>query len=111
MIVITIITGGSGSSNIQEGLLKFCPDVNLNLVINGYDDGKSTGILRKNFPGSLGISDFRKNQLLEYKLRYGNNDIYKLLNLRFSCKDNINIFIENKIIQTFENCLRKLTIQ
>lgn len=102
-MIITIITGGSGSTSIQEGLYKLCPDISLNLLINGYDDGKSTGILRKYFPGSLGISDFRKNQLLEYKLRYGNNDIYKLLNNRFNCNKDIKNFILNKINYTFND--------
>jgi len=32
----------------------------------------------------LGISDFRKNQILEYKLLYGNNETYRLLNHRFT---------------------------
>ena len=81
---ITIVTGGSGSLNIQESLYNLFPFITLNLIINGYDDGKSTGILRKLFPNSLGISDFRKNQLLEFKLKNGNNEIYKLLNLRFN---------------------------
>ena len=102
-MIITIITGGSGSTSIQEGLYKLCPYINLNLIINGYDDGKSTGVLRKYFPGSLGISDFRKNQLLEYKLRHGNNDIYKLLNNRFNCNKDIKNFILNKINNTFNN--------
>jgi len=102
-MIISIITGGSGSTSIQEGLYKLCSDISLNLVINGYDDGKSTGVLRKYFPGSLGISDFRKNQLLEYKLRYGNNDIYKLLNNRFNCNQNVKDYILNKINNTFQN--------
>ena len=77
-MIITIISGGSGSTNIQKGLHEICPNLSINLLINGYDDGKSTGILRKLFPNTLGISDFRKNQLLEYELLHGNNNIYKL---------------------------------
>jgi 2-phospho-L-lactate transferase/gluconeogenesis factor (CofD/UPF0052 family) len=83
-MIITIISGGSGSINIQKELHKISPSLSINLLINGYDDGKSTGILRKLFLNTLGISDFRKNQLLEYKLLYGNNSIYKLLNHRFT---------------------------
>ena len=30
-MIITIITGGSGSTSIQEGLYKLCPDISLNL--------------------------------------------------------------------------------
>ena len=83
-MLITIVTGGSGSTNIQKELYKICPALSVNLLINGYDDGKSTGTLKKLFPNTLGISDFRKNQILEYKLRNGNNKIYFLLNYRFS---------------------------
>lgn len=83
-MIITIISGGSGSINIQKGLYEICPTLSINLLINGYDDGKSTGVLRKLFLNTLGISDFRKNQVLEYKLLYGNNSIYKLLNSRFT---------------------------
>jgi 2-phospho-L-lactate transferase/gluconeogenesis factor (CofD/UPF0052 family) len=86
-MIITIISGGSGSENIQKGLNKISPKLSINLLINGYDDGKSTGLLRKMFPNTLGISDFRKNQILEYKLKYGDNSIYKLLNLRFTNKN------------------------
>ena len=97
-MIITIITGGSGSTNIQTGLYKICPELSINLLINGYDDGKSTGILRKLFPNTLGISDFRKNQILEYKLLYGENSIYKLLNNRFT---NINPY--NYVINLINN--------
>lgn len=93
---ISLVTGGSGSENIQIGLFLLNPNIELNLIINGYDDGKSTGILRNLFPGSLGISDFRKNQLLEYKLRNGESEIYTLLNHRFTV-DNPYIYLFNKI--------------
>jgi len=83
-MIITILCGGSGSSAIQKGLHTICPHLPIHLLINGYDDGKSTGVLRKVFPNTLGISDFRKNQLLEYKLLYGDGPIYKLLNHRFT---------------------------
>lgn len=86
-MIITLISGGSGSENIQRGLYKINKNINLNIIINGYDDGKSTGILRKLFKNSLGISDFRKNQVLEYNLIYGDDDIYKILNNRFTIKN------------------------
>jgi len=86
-MIITILTGGSGSENIQYDFYKINKKLSLNLIINGYDDGKSTGILRNTFKGILGISDFRKNQILEYKIRYGNNKIYnKLCVIYFSKK-------------------------
>ena len=91
---ITLITGGSGSENIQRGLNKINKHIGINIILNGYDDGKSTGILRKLFKNTLGISDFRKNQVLEYNLIYGNNDTYKLLTYRFTITNTL----ENPII-------------
>lgn len=93
---ITIVSGGSGSVEIQKALFKYDNNINLNLIINGYDDGKSTGQLRTIFPNTLGISDFRKNQLIEYKLRYGDDEVYKCLNHRFTSeypKDYLNEYI------------------
>lgn len=87
---ITLVTGGTGSTNIQKGFYEFIQnqyDYSLNLIINGYDDGKSTGVLRDLFPGTLGISDFRKNQILEYKLHNYCIGIYNLLNHRFTKSD------------------------
>ncbi len=98
-MIITIVSGGSGSTNIQKGLYDICPKISINLLINGYDDGKSTGVLRKLFPNTLGISDFRKNQILEYKLIYGNNSVYNLLNSRFT-HNNPNIYIIDLINNT-----------
>ena len=109
-MIITIITGGSGSTNIQNGLHEIFPKLSINLLINGYDDGKSTGVLRQLFPKTLGISDFRKNQILEYKLLYGNNAIYDLFNSRFTHNDpfkyiiyliNNTIFDDNENLKTF----------
>jgi hypothetical protein len=103
-MIITIITGGSGSANIQKGIHEISPKLSINLLINGYDDGKSTGVLRKIFPGTLGISDFRKNQIFEYNLLYGNTSIYKLLNNRFTHYEPFN-YIVNLINNTdfYEN--------
>ena len=86
-MIITIFTGGSGSTNIQQAIYNIHPTLSLNLVINGYDDGKSTGVLRNLFPDTLGISDFRKNQTYEYKLRNGDTHIYKILNHRFTTNE------------------------
>jgi 2-phospho-L-lactate transferase/gluconeogenesis factor (CofD/UPF0052 family) len=99
-MIITIITGGSGSENIQKGLHEISPNLSINLLINGYDDGKSTGVLRKLFTSTLGISDFRKNQILEYNLLYGNTSIYKLLNKRFTHDQPFN-YIVNLINNTY----------
>lgn len=57
---IALFTGGNGNSNLIKHL-KDLPFVNLSLLINGYDDGLSTGVIRSANYGMLGPSDFRKN--------------------------------------------------
>uniref|UniRef100_A0A6C0APP5 MobA-like NTP transferase domain-containing protein n=1 Tax=viral metagenome TaxID=1070528 RepID=A0A6C0APP5_9ZZZZ len=104
-MIITLLTGGSGSEQIQKGLYSINNHINLNLLINGYDDGKSTGVLRKLFPNTLGISDFRKNQVLEYEIRYGKNTIYTILNNRFTSFEPYNYCIsllQKDIINTIK---------
>lgn len=57
---VVIFTGGNGNANLIKHL-KDIPYVNLSLLINGYDDGLSTGVIRSANQGMLGPSDFRKN--------------------------------------------------
>ena len=60
---VTLFSGGRGGASIARQLLR-TPGIDLSLVINGYDNGLSTGALRRYLPGMLGPSDFRKNLLL-----------------------------------------------
>ena len=63
-IRISIFTGGSGNVELARNLCELnnkTHNISINFIINGYDDGKSTGFLRKLVPGMLGPSDFRKN--------------------------------------------------
>ncbi len=63
-INFVIFTGGSGNLELARNLStlnKRTKNISINFIINGYDDGKSTGFLRKLVPGMLGPSDFRKN--------------------------------------------------
>ena len=62
-IAVTMFCGGRGAASITRGML-VTPGVGLSLVVNGYDNGLSTGALRRYLPGMLGPSDFRKNLLL-----------------------------------------------
>ncbi len=57
---IALFCGGRGSATIIRALLRRT-DIELTLLVNGYDDGLSTGALRNFIPGMLGPSDFRKN--------------------------------------------------
>lgn len=59
-INLVLFSGGSGTESITTALLKH-PQISLTIVINAYDDGHSTGRLRRFIPGMLGPSDVRKN--------------------------------------------------
>jgi 2-phospho-L-lactate transferase/gluconeogenesis factor (CofD/UPF0052 family) len=60
---VTLFAGGRGGATIARELLR-TRSTELSLVINGYDNGLSSGALRRYLPGMLGPSDFRKNLLL-----------------------------------------------
>src|SRR6267154_5138341 len=57
---VVLFSGGSGTKSITETLLGH-PRIYLKILINAYDDGHSTGRLRRFVPGMLGPSDVRKN--------------------------------------------------
>ncbi len=59
-IEVVIFSGGSGTASIIKALLK-SPQLSIHCIVNAYDDGLSTGALRKFIPGMLGPSDIRKN--------------------------------------------------
>lgn len=59
-IKVVLFSGGSGSDVLSREFLGH-PGVALTLAVNGYDDGASTGELRRFFGDMLGPSDFRKN--------------------------------------------------
>jgi 2-phospho-L-lactate transferase/gluconeogenesis factor (CofD/UPF0052 family)/glycosyltransferase involved in cell wall biosynthesis len=59
-INVVLFSGGTGTSSITEALLRH-PQIHLQILINAYDDGHSTGRLRKFIPTMLGPSDVRKN--------------------------------------------------
>jgi 2-phospho-L-lactate transferase/gluconeogenesis factor (CofD/UPF0052 family) len=55
-----VFSGGRGCTNIIKALISQT-DLNLTIVVNAYDNGKSTGRIRSYIPGLLGPSDIRKN--------------------------------------------------
>ena len=78
---ICVISGGSGSTDLCKGLyqlLGYLPDN----LINMYDDGKSTGDIRKKL-NILGPSDLRKVQC-EKAMIEGNGKLADILNDRYS---------------------------
>ena len=72
---VALLGGGRGSSTIIRELLRW-PQVELSLLVNAYDDGMSTGALRRFIPDMLGPSDFRKN--LSTLLDLHSNEQYAL---------------------------------
>jgi len=57
---VVLFSGGRGSGALAEQLVRH-PRVVLTIAINGYDDGASTGEVRRFLGDALGPSDFRKN--------------------------------------------------
>jgi 2-phospho-L-lactate transferase/gluconeogenesis factor (CofD/UPF0052 family) len=57
---VVLFSGGRGSGALAAQLASN-PKVDLKIAVNGYDDGASTGEVRRFLGDSLGPSDFRKN--------------------------------------------------
>lgn len=57
---VVLFSGGRGSGALATTLVR-TPGVSLTVAINGYDDGASTGEVRRFLGDALGPSDFRKN--------------------------------------------------
>ncbi|MGH9311930.1 MAG: 2-phospho-L-lactate transferase CofD family protein [Vicinamibacterales bacterium] len=57
---VVLFSGGRGSGVLSKQLVND-PRIQLTLAINGYDDGASTGEVRRFLGDSLGPSDYRKN--------------------------------------------------
>jgi len=84
---VLIFSGGTGSVAIQTGLHQlYGNNVDVRVITNTQDNGKSTGTVRKVLDGKInGPSDLRKNQVLRYGLQGGNKNLIALLNKRFDC--------------------------
>jgi 2-phospho-L-lactate transferase/gluconeogenesis factor (CofD/UPF0052 family) len=85
---IVIFSGGRGAATIISSLSKI-PTVKLTILLNGYDDGLSTGLFRHLVPGMLGPSDFRKviTNLLKSSGQHTDSIIAQLLEYRFGQTD------------------------
>jgi len=57
--LVAVFCGGRGSQTLIDALARLA-NVRVACLINGYDDGLSTGLCRRWFAGMLGPSDFRK---------------------------------------------------
>jgi len=99
-----IISGGTGSINLKKELSKYVDRKNLKTLINCYDNGLSTGLVRKVFNGEiLGPSDARKQQFLDYKLYRDtiksetSEYIYEKLNKRITIYKHPEKYIKNEV--------------
>ena len=82
----TILTGGTGSVSLQEGLWEmYGKSLEICTLVNHYDNGKSTGAVRKVYGGKIGgPSDIRKNQLLRAYLEDSDIELCRFLQHRFT---------------------------
>lgn len=94
MYNVVIFSGGTGSIAIQEGFASIYgnDNYNLDIIINAYDNGKSTGTCRTIFDSKiLGPSDLRKNHMNQFKVQKAaalkdfsskESVLYRMFNLR-----------------------------
>ena len=96
-----MFSGGRGTQSLAKAFVAH-PQINLYLLLNAYDDGLSTGRLRKFIPGFLGPSDFRKNiSCLIPDLDETGNSLKRLLEYRFP--DNLESKYAKKILSDLYN--------
>jgi 2-phospho-L-lactate transferase/gluconeogenesis factor (CofD/UPF0052 family) len=79
---VVLFSGGRGSGALAHQLIRH-PAIELTVAINGYDDGASTGEVRRFLGDSLGPSDFRKNaSRLATELATAPDELVALLDYR-----------------------------
>src|SRR3954465_458470 len=79
---VVLFSGGRGSGALMRQLISRA-GVSLTVAINGYDDGASTGEVRRFLGDSLGPSDFRKNaSRLAAELKTASPGLIELLDAR-----------------------------
>ena len=81
MINVVVLNGGRGASSLIPELLNI-DGLNVTSIVNAYDDGKSTGEIRRFFD-MLGPSDLRKVQELMLPVDSDYSENLKLFNYRF----------------------------
>jgi 2-phospho-L-lactate transferase/gluconeogenesis factor (CofD/UPF0052 family) len=97
-VKVVLFSGGSGSGVLSRELIRN-PQVSLTLAINGYDDGASTGEVRRFLGDCLGPSDFRKNaSRLARELQSCSRALIDLLDLRLPKE-----FAEAQAIETLHS--------
>lgn len=79
-----VVAGGTGSTNLQIGL--HGAGIEYELLVNAYDDGKSTGFVRR-VANCLGPSDIRKNLHTMLGIRDQRSPYLSTLGCRFNAPD------------------------
>ena len=64
---IVLLSGGSGNDALVKGIKSLHPGANVKVIVNAYDNGKSTGVCRA-VTNTLGVSDIRKNHSRMYEV-------------------------------------------
>ncbi len=85
---VCLFSGGRGAATILSELVNV-EQLNLVVLLNAYDDGLSTGVLRNLIPGMLGPSDIRKtfSTVLKSSNRNRNITLAELLEYRIGSID------------------------
>lgn len=102
MLQVAVFSGGRGSNSIVKELLKD-ESIQLSLIVNAYDDGKSTGEIRRFF-NMLGPSDIRKNQENLMPASFSHHEVWsQIFKFRFSkdaeyasCMEILDNFVEER---------------
>lgn len=84
-----IFTGGTGSVALQRGLYRALDTrfdgIDTKVIVNAYDNGLSTGIVRRVMDGQiLGPSDVRKNQATRLRLENPASPWLEFVDCRFT---------------------------
>tara|TARA_Y100001968_G_scaffold330570_1_gene382803 strand:+ start:1177 stop:2415 length:1239 start_codon:yes stop_codon:yes gene_type:complete len=106
MLNVVVLNGGRGAAALIPALIEQ-PDLQVTSIVNAYDDGKSTGEIRRFF-GMLGPSDIRKVQeLMLPKNDVNHKEYLKLFRFRFAvnCSRDSAISQINDFISTEKNNL------
>ncbi len=92
---IVILGGGVGSSTFTKSLLGL--PVNLTTIVSAFDDGGSTGAIRREY-GGFALGDFRQCILASLEL---NQDLVKTLNHRFGKGNLHGVNVGNLLLKSF----------
>ena len=81
---VLILSGGSGNATLIRGLKSLYPSIDVKVLVNAYDAGKSTGVCRR-VTDTLGVSDIRKNHIRMYEAttKYPNKCILEFYKDRY----------------------------